>query len=432
MALQSKLFRGDAKLEAAAVSDPAHITLGARGAHVGKIQQALVALDGAKLSIDQIYGPLTANAVRAYKRTRDIVDRRRQTQADDIVGIMTMAALDKELLAKEKKGVTGPVRIEPVHHEVRRSQPSAGGLRLSFAIDVNFPVFPNGVPQTVRLESRKTGSFEIINGSNGTVRCTNVILPGFVDALKTALMFDPAEPSFIPQSRLNPVRRGPNANRPFESGGTFRVTSDNFPVQVDALMPGTAFIDASTATSANRVTVEVRAPKITGLPVFSPPTKTQPGSSLISSADSEPNLSGRNEGRPVGPKGTGRKINIFGSGETPGFEDYTSDLGFSVFTIVKDGRPEDGTNTNMAIRPWTEDNDPTIGIKNGEASDICIRDSPIFPVTIAVILRIAAPGCRITFSGTDRSAMSIAALKAAFPNVKPREETANSIVIERP
>ena len=431
MALQSKLFRGDPNLEAAAMSDPAHITLGARGDHVAKIQQALIALDGAKLSIDRIYGPLTAAAVKAYKRARDIVDRRRQTQADDIVGIMTMAVLDKEMLAKEKVP-TGPVRIDPVLPEARPSPPSRGRLLLAFSIDVNFPVFPNGAPQTVRLESRTTGSFEIINGSNGTVRCTNVVAGGFADALKTALMFDPAEPSFIPQSRLNPVRRGPNANRPFESGGTFRVTSDRFTVQVDALMPGTAFIDASTATSANRVTLEVRAPKIVGLPVFSPPTKTRAGSRFISSADSEPNLSGRNEGRPVGPKGTGRKINIFGSGETPGFEDYTSDLGFSVFTIAKDGRPEDGTNSNMAIRPWTEDSDPNIGIKNGEASDICIRDSRVLPVTTKVLQRIAGPGCRITFSGTDRSTEAIANLKAAFPNVTPSEETANSIVIELP
>ena len=41
MALQSKLFRGDAKLEAALISDSAHIVQGAAGAHVGKIQQAL-------------------------------------------------------------------------------------------------------------------------------------------------------------------------------------------------------------------------------------------------------------------------------------------------------------------------------------------------------------------------------------------------------
>jgi peptidoglycan hydrolase-like protein with peptidoglycan-binding domain len=78
------------------------IALGARGPHVGKIQRALIELDEATLSQDSIYGPAaTAAAVKAYKRARNIVDRRRQTQADDIVGIMTMAALDSEMLAKE-------------------------------------------------------------------------------------------------------------------------------------------------------------------------------------------------------------------------------------------------------------------------------------------------------------------------------------------
>jgi hypothetical protein len=54
MALQSQLFAGDPKLEAAAVSDPAHILPGARGQHVGKLQFALVELDGATITQDSI------------------------------------------------------------------------------------------------------------------------------------------------------------------------------------------------------------------------------------------------------------------------------------------------------------------------------------------------------------------------------------------
>ena len=312
MGLQSKFFRGDARLEAAAISDPAHITLGAKGPHVGKIQQALIELDDATLTVDLIYGPATAAAVKAYKRARSIIDRRRQTQADDIVGIMTMNALDSEMLAAEN-AVTGPIQIKPVFPQSRPSS-SSGHLLLAFQIDVDFPVFPNGTFQTVRLESRTTASFEIVNGSGGTARCTNAAKG---DALKISFMFDPAEPAFIPQTRLNPVLRGPLARVPLEDGGTVRVTNDPFTVRVDALRPGNAFLDASTSTSANRLVLEVRAPKIVGLPKFNPPTKTREGSTLISSADSEPNFSGRNAGRPVGPKGTGRKINIFGSGETP-------------------------------------------------------------------------------------------------------------------
>ncbi len=107
MALQSKLFAGDPKLEAAAVSDPAHITQGARGEHVRKIQVALARLDGAAIAGDGVYGPATAAAVLAYKRKRDIVNRSYQSQADDIVGKMTMAALDKEMVQFERE-----VRIE--------------------------------------------------------------------------------------------------------------------------------------------------------------------------------------------------------------------------------------------------------------------------------------------------------------------------------
>jgi peptidoglycan hydrolase-like protein with peptidoglycan-binding domain len=98
MALQSELFRGDPKLEAAAVSDSAHIVPGSVGPHVKKIQQALNRTDGAKLAEDGSYGSRTAAAVLSYKRTRKIVNLRYQTQADNIVGRMTIAALDRELL----------------------------------------------------------------------------------------------------------------------------------------------------------------------------------------------------------------------------------------------------------------------------------------------------------------------------------------------
>jgi peptidoglycan hydrolase-like protein with peptidoglycan-binding domain len=104
MALQSQLFRGDAKLEAAASSDAAHITLGVRGEHVRKIQIALISVDGAALDADGVYGPATAGAVLTFKRKRGIINRSYQTQADDIVGKMTIAALDREALAKENRG----------------------------------------------------------------------------------------------------------------------------------------------------------------------------------------------------------------------------------------------------------------------------------------------------------------------------------------
>jgi peptidoglycan hydrolase-like protein with peptidoglycan-binding domain len=103
MALQSRLFAGDPKLEAAASSDPAHIQRGATGEHVRKIQIALTRLDGATIATDGQFGPATAAAVLAFKKKRDIVNRSYQSQADSIVGRMTMAALDSEMADAEKQ-----------------------------------------------------------------------------------------------------------------------------------------------------------------------------------------------------------------------------------------------------------------------------------------------------------------------------------------
>jgi peptidoglycan hydrolase-like protein with peptidoglycan-binding domain len=99
--LQSTLLRGDPKLEAAAVSDPAHVTPGARGPHVEKIQRALNTIDNAGLVEDGIYGSATAASVLVYKRARKIINFRYQTQADNIVGKGTIASLDSEMLARE-------------------------------------------------------------------------------------------------------------------------------------------------------------------------------------------------------------------------------------------------------------------------------------------------------------------------------------------
>jgi len=105
MALRSNLFRGDQKLEAAAVSHSAHVVPGSFGEHVSKIQQALVELDAAEIAPNELaamsYGPATAHAVLFYKQKRNIINRSYQTQADNIVGIMTMAALDNELIQNE-------------------------------------------------------------------------------------------------------------------------------------------------------------------------------------------------------------------------------------------------------------------------------------------------------------------------------------------
>jgi peptidoglycan hydrolase-like protein with peptidoglycan-binding domain len=119
MGLQSRLFRGDPKLEAAAVSNSAHITPGSTGDHVVKIQFALMRLDEAPLVQDGVYGPKTAAAVLAYKKARNIINRSYQSQADNIVGIMTMASLDREMLEDEQQ----PSSFTIIACEVARAAP---------------------------------------------------------------------------------------------------------------------------------------------------------------------------------------------------------------------------------------------------------------------------------------------------------------------
>jgi peptidoglycan hydrolase-like protein with peptidoglycan-binding domain len=111
MALQSQLFKGDPKLEAAAASHTAHIAPGARGPHVIKIQQALNAILSLSLGLDGIYGQRTATAVLRYKRERKIVNTTYQNEADNIVGIMTVAALDADMLGREVVADTASLRF---------------------------------------------------------------------------------------------------------------------------------------------------------------------------------------------------------------------------------------------------------------------------------------------------------------------------------
>src|ERR1700760_2710691 len=109
MALQSKLFKGDPKLEACMVNDKAHVLQGARGQHVSKLQQALDALGDQAIGPDEIasktYGPSTASAVLSYKKKQKIINLSYQTKADNIVGKMTIASLDKEMQQLEKPPV---------------------------------------------------------------------------------------------------------------------------------------------------------------------------------------------------------------------------------------------------------------------------------------------------------------------------------------
>lgn len=104
MALKSNLFRGDPKLEEAAINAAAHIMRGARGEHVAKIQYALSVVAGEPLKLDGQFGPKTAAAVLSFKQRWCIINRSYQSQPDDIVGVMTIATLDGEIFSVESSG----------------------------------------------------------------------------------------------------------------------------------------------------------------------------------------------------------------------------------------------------------------------------------------------------------------------------------------
>jgi hypothetical protein len=105
--LRSQLFRGNVRLERCALEHPQHVQLGDKGDFVSKIQEALVILDKAILTgtdvPDQTYGTSTAQAVLTYKTARNIVNRSYQTAPDNIVGIMTIDKMDKEMADMEAR-----------------------------------------------------------------------------------------------------------------------------------------------------------------------------------------------------------------------------------------------------------------------------------------------------------------------------------------
>ena len=107
MPLKSEALRDNHALQQCLLHDPAHVVPGAKGNHVSRIQKALIFIERANISVQemksQLYGPTTKAAVLAYKKKRKIINTSYQTAADNIVGKMTIAKMDQELLALERK-----------------------------------------------------------------------------------------------------------------------------------------------------------------------------------------------------------------------------------------------------------------------------------------------------------------------------------------
>lgn len=107
MPLVSISLREDRALQACLLHDQAHVVPGSHGPHVARIQRALLVLDQSPIDANDLrtkrYGPTTTAAVLAYKQKRQIINRAYQSTADNIVGKMTIARIDKELVEAERR-----------------------------------------------------------------------------------------------------------------------------------------------------------------------------------------------------------------------------------------------------------------------------------------------------------------------------------------
>ena len=105
MPLISNLFKDNQRLQACLVSDPAHVTPESTGEHVRLIQFALLDIEDAPIAQTELdaqrYGPTTAAAVLAFKKKRNIINRAYQSSPDNVVGKMTINALDKAMYERQ-------------------------------------------------------------------------------------------------------------------------------------------------------------------------------------------------------------------------------------------------------------------------------------------------------------------------------------------
>lgn len=397
MALRSGLFKGDAKLESAAVSDAAHITSGSSGEHVRKIQIALNTLDDARLGLSGIYDRQTADAVLNYKTKRNIVNLTYQKSADNIVGKMTITALDAEMFLREQ----APIFLLPVHPVAtnqnlqflafeRFSNASASGFVAAGTPAPAPPVFPPSPPPP----SFPGGFNLLISGNASEV----IIPPGGSGSLK--VMIGAGGQLICDQNR---VKYGENKNlsKVVQIPGEAKIASGVFAVNIKGNDETHNFIGEAcgeteiraeltsnnVTKSSNTLRVLCLIDKALVLPLprgdYNPDPNFKSGRLTIA-------------GTPLNPL-PGRKINVFGEGETPGFEDYSALIDFCSHTFSNGNGPPGQL---IGHRPWT--NDPRKkggpGIDSKTVSNISCRGSFISNATIDEFLRIGAPGCRLTYA----------------------------------
>jgi len=339
---------------------------------------------------DGIYGSATATAVLAYKRKRDIVNRTVQATADNIVGKMTMTTLDREMQSEElKQPFLRQASPAPRRPAPRRGLPKIpppptpgtprGGAVRSFSVrDAGAPTPPPPTParapafivQQVIVTPGRTGTI-IMNGGKGgsLVRWQDDRGPWGKLAIAN---LQRAKVAAIGSEEIDVVA----------DPETFTFTGQNVG-ETWFQWFDRAPSNKRSAIASVLVLVPSKGPAVTA--EF--PVDTTFKSGLMST-----------DGVPLNPR-QGRKINIFGRGESNGFENYSTDLPFC-------------NDTDPLHRPWTDDpRKPNIGIADKSVQNICCRSSPILPVTIDEIKRIAAPGCRVTYVG---GAQFVTTLRAEF------------------
>lgn len=101
-----------ARIQACADNHASHIAFGQRGLYVSWIKEALQHvilptypqyIPTPDNSPHDVYGPATRHCVLQYKQINHIVNREYQTEPDDIIGIMTIRALDWHMAYREAR-----------------------------------------------------------------------------------------------------------------------------------------------------------------------------------------------------------------------------------------------------------------------------------------------------------------------------------------
>jgi hypothetical protein len=162
MPLISNLFKNNQRLQACLVSDPAHVTPESTGEHVRLIQFALIDIEDAAIAQSELdaqrYGPTTAAAVLAFKKKRHIINRAYQSSPDNVVGKMTISALDKEMYerqytprSRDGRCPRGSLAVQPIIPP--RVRPSSLQLRPSRTAQRSGEAPPSMVPTGANISS---------------------------------------------------------------------------------------------------------------------------------------------------------------------------------------------------------------------------------------------------------------------------------------